>query len=307
MTPDTIKALADLAMQLRNRIKTVANLCDAPKYSPLDVALDRQIADLLDRLATQQSETGPITIPFINPDRVEFNPADVGISLVGEPEPYKGSLKLESVSIYRDIFAEITAKAIPVCDPTSEDPDRVRHYIVPVGPIHRAAGRTGFQMFDGEKHLADAIAKIRELETQQSGDGVREAMTPSAATKAAYSGEFKFDIPMLSEDGEVHPHTVTVPWTTIKEIMAAIAKRDRLSDRVEAVQQEAVRSAEDHAFDYLVDLYMGDVVLVAGWKEHSAPRWTMTVAAFSKALAAPVHPRIDAERIVQKENSTHEA
>jgi hypothetical protein len=66
-------------------------------------------------------------------------------------------------ALERDIFAEITAKAIPVCDPQSDDPERVRHYIVPVGPIHRAAGKLNFQMFDGERHLAEAVAEIRAL------------------------------------------------------------------------------------------------------------------------------------------------
>lgn len=73
----------------------------------------------------------------------------------------------ELVALYRDIFAEITAKAIPVCDPKSDDPERVRHYIVPVGPLHRAAGRLHFQMFNGEAHLARAVGRINELERIQ--------------------------------------------------------------------------------------------------------------------------------------------
>lgn len=64
------------------------------------------------------------------------------------------------LATYRDIFAEITAKATPVCAPAGDDPDRVRHYIVPTGPIHRAAGKLNFQMFDGEAHLARAIADL---------------------------------------------------------------------------------------------------------------------------------------------------
>lgn len=51
---------------------------------------------------------------------------------------------------------------------------------------------------------------------------LREALTPSGATKAAYHGEFGFEL--LARDGEgVDCHMV--PWTTIKEIMAAISKR----------------------------------------------------------------------------------
>lgn len=49
----------------------------------------------------------------------------------------------------------------------------------------------------------------------------QEALTPSGGTKAAYIGEFKF----TSEDvhGDVYTHVV--PWTTTKDIMAAIRAR----------------------------------------------------------------------------------
>lgn len=52
------------------------------------------------------------------------------------------------------------------------------------------------------------------------------ALTPSAETKAAYIGEFSFKIDTVDvdEDGEAFECDleVTVPWTTVKEIMAAI-------------------------------------------------------------------------------------
>lgn len=72
----------------------------------------------------------------------------------------------ELIALYRDIFAEITAKAIPVCDPESADPDRVRHYIVPVGPVHRAAGKLTFQMFNHEQYMQDVVKRLREIEKQ---------------------------------------------------------------------------------------------------------------------------------------------
>jgi hypothetical protein len=53
----------------------------------------------------------------------------------------------------------------------------------------------------------------------------RKALTPSAETKAEYIGEFSFRVP-LGEDGYIEP---AVPWTTIKEIMAAIRARAELS------------------------------------------------------------------------------
>lgn len=64
----------------------------------------------------------------------------------------------ELIATYRDIFAEITAKAAPL----TNDGDRITSYAIPCGPIHRAAGKLGFQMFDGEKHMQEVLAKLVE-------------------------------------------------------------------------------------------------------------------------------------------------
>lgn len=50
---------------------------------------------------------------------------------------------------------------------------------------------------------------------------LREALTPSADTKAAYIGEFSFGVTLRAGNEEAH-RSVEVPWTTVKEIMAAI-------------------------------------------------------------------------------------
>lgn len=76
----------------------------------------------------------------------------------------------ERLKLYRDIFAEITAKALPAYDLTSDDPERVCGYRLPVGPIHRAAGKLGFQLFNGEKYLADAVAEIARLKAAPALD-----------------------------------------------------------------------------------------------------------------------------------------
>jgi hypothetical protein len=57
-------------------------------------------------------------------------------------------------------------------------------------------------------------------------EALTEALTPSAATKAAYHGEFHFLIDDYV-DGGVCERTreITVPWSTVKEIMAAIRAR----------------------------------------------------------------------------------
>lgn len=56
----------------------------------------------------------------------------------------------------------------------------------------------------------------------------KEALTPSGETKVAYIGEFHFNIEDRDEDGEECSRTVAVPWTTVKEIMKAIAARAAL-------------------------------------------------------------------------------
>jgi hypothetical protein len=77
----------------------------------------------------------------------------------------------ELIALYRDIFAEITAKAAPVCDPSSDDPDRIRYYRIPVGPLHRAAGKLNFQMFDGEANLASAVKAANNRGRDGEGAG----------------------------------------------------------------------------------------------------------------------------------------
>lgn len=60
-----------------------------------------------------------------------------------------------------------------------------------------------------------------------------DALTPSGDTKAAYIAEFKFDVEVWDPDGgedgdgEAVMESTTVPWTTVKEIMAAISRHAR--------------------------------------------------------------------------------
>ena len=57
-----------------------------------------------------------------------------------------------------------------------------------------------------------------------------EALTPSGDTKAEYMGEFCFSQTMIGEDGDEVTVKTYVPWTTIKEIMAAILARATLAE-----------------------------------------------------------------------------
>lgn len=72
----------------------------------------------------------------------------------------------QQVSVWRDCFEEITAKATPF---GNDDP--IKAYLIPAGPIHRAAGKTGCQAFgmgeriaELEAQLAEANGALREVE-----------------------------------------------------------------------------------------------------------------------------------------------
>jgi hypothetical protein len=84
--------------------------------------------------------------------------------------------------------------------------------------------RAGFEFHAGNGEKLHA--RIAELEAEVAARD--EALIPSGDTKADYMGEFKFDVmvPDIDEDNdELVPMQVYVPWTTIKEIMAAIRAR----------------------------------------------------------------------------------
>jgi hypothetical protein len=75
---------------------------------------------------------------------------------------------------------------------------------------------------------ANAALSTKFHDNQAENKRLREALTPSEGTKAAYSGEFSFIIPDCDEDGNDVCRNITVPWTTIKEIMAAVLARAAL-------------------------------------------------------------------------------
>jgi hypothetical protein len=59
---------------------------------------------------------------------------------------------------------------------------------------------------------------------QDDVERLREALTPSQKTKAAYIGEFRVPYSFINENEDEFIAHVDVPWTTIKEIMSAILK-----------------------------------------------------------------------------------
>lgn len=96
---------------------------------------------------------------------------------------------------------------------------------------HQVAIKAGVEMaIDGELIYAETIAR----ETAEASlAAAREALTPSGDTKAAYMGEFYFNFTIMEMDEDDEPYecqrAVTIPWDTIKEIMAAISARAALA------------------------------------------------------------------------------
>jgi hypothetical protein len=72
--------------------------------------------------------------------------------------------------------------------------------------------------------VAVACLKSYGVDPEAENVRLREALTPSGDTKAAYIGDFSFPI-TLRLGHEEETRRVDVPWTTIKEIMAAIRAR----------------------------------------------------------------------------------
>ena len=111
------------------------------------------------------------------------------------------------------------------------------------GDLSKAAGAIGSVRFmdppdGGDVTLAEQVARMREaLEAAESEVAtlkgrvaeLEAGLTPSARTKAALIGEFSFAIDVMEpdadgDDAEVVSREITVPWTTIKEIMSAIRR-----------------------------------------------------------------------------------
>ncbi|UYE95908.1 hypothetical protein KNLIENLN_00096 [Sinorhizobium phage NV1.1.1] len=102
-------------------------------------------------------------------------------------------------------------------------PKEKDHYALPFEAAPEFT-RTSFHDLN-EAHLKTKIEQLRA-----ANDNMREALTPSASTKAAYIGEFSFDVEDRDENGDECWRNVVVPWTTVKEIMAAISARAGLKE-----------------------------------------------------------------------------
>lgn len=85
---------------------------------------------------------------------------------------------------------------------------------------------------DKREHSLNLIV-LQDLIREQKAEikRLKNALTPSAETKAAYLGEFSFSLCVREEDGEEIFERITVPWSTVKEIMAAILARAELEGK----------------------------------------------------------------------------
>lgn len=88
------------------------------------------------------------------------------------------------------------------------------------------------QLREIELRAASAIehARASQFAAEAKVAKLVEALTPSGETKAAYMGEFSIPFPTVDEDGNEVMLRPNVPWTTIKEIMAAIRARAAIAE-----------------------------------------------------------------------------
>ena len=66
------------------------------------------------------------------------------------------------------------------------------------------------------------LETIEQLKAEN--ERLRAALTPTAQTKAVYSGEFTMTLKEVDDYGDDRSIRVAIPWTSIKEIMRAIEK-----------------------------------------------------------------------------------
>jgi len=80
-----------------------------------------------------------------------------------------------------------------------------------------------------EMEIEAALIRFHALGFNGAEERPRDALTPSAETKAAYMGEFSMPWPEQDEEGNEVVRSVNVPWVTIKQIMARIRQHANLA------------------------------------------------------------------------------
>jgi hypothetical protein len=147
---------------------------------------------------------------------------------------------------------------------------------------------------DGEKRKRlQAEAKLAEAV---------EALTPSAATKAAYHGEFSFELYEGVSDAGIDQHRkVYVPWDTVKQIMAAIRARAAIAAHNSEVEAENERLKGERLYDDSNPVCAHLQMLA---KDDHATDWQRRVAVAAlqnlEALSAKLAEAVEALRELQR-------
>jgi hypothetical protein len=125
------------------------NLTNAAKLMRSCVGLRRERDDLRARLASVERERDEARAEV--EALAETGYKNAVLADVAHAQVQALTEKLERANAandtWRSCFEEITAKATPYGSGPSDDPERITSYIIPAGPLHRAAGKTGCQSF----------------------------------------------------------------------------------------------------------------------------------------------------------------
>ncbi len=170
------------------------------------------------------------------------------------PSPVVGELSEPTKRMEKILGAPFVRRDAPVVG----DREAIARIIDPVvmsdDPDVRLGKREPLRQQLRDELLAKADA-ILSLSTPVVGGGDRalrrvlEALTPHSETKAAYMGEFSWTDWRDDENGISNGHQMTVPWTTIKEIMAAIRERAGVEKLDESDAMAVLEESNPHTMD----------------------------------------------------------
>ena len=159
--------------------------------------------------ATEAHADGPITT--LNPAlEAPAHGNQAGGHLGGGPAAWEAPPA--ACDGHRDASAEITAKAIPYCGDAT-DPDRITGYRLHTGPLHRAAGKLGFQMFDGEARMSALVERNHMLV-----NALRELSDVADQINAEQDTQ-------LSPEKDKYPYDMPDDWCAPVEIADGVWRR----------------------------------------------------------------------------------
>lgn len=108
------------------------------------------------------------------------------------------------------------------------DPENEELTLVAAAVLQSQAKQIERLTSESQKEAWGRIAAEQQVQKLTAeNERLKEALTPSGHTKAAYAGEFHMGITLYA-GGEEEYRRVMIPWTTIKEIMAMIRARSAL-------------------------------------------------------------------------------